>query len=103
MYEVVKTGHNYFCKYPFKMGKMIGPNCIYGNASIDDAEHTFFHCEKWRLETRNLEAKVGACTVEDLCKVILSSEKNWNSVASYTKALLKSKKFDLDERSRMDV
>ena len=57
MYEVVKTGHNYFCKYPFKMGKMIGPNCIYGNASIDDAEHTFFHCEKWRLETRNLEPK----------------------------------------------
>ena len=41
--------HGYFCKYLYKMGKMMRPNCIYGDASIDDAEHTFFHCERWVL------------------------------------------------------
>ena len=37
------SGHGNFCKYLFK-GKMTRPNCIYGNASIDYAEQTFFHC-----------------------------------------------------------
>ena len=45
------SGHDYFCKYLFKMGKITRPNCIY-----DDAEHFFFHCERWRLERRNLSA-----------------------------------------------
>ena len=73
---------------------MTQPNCIYGDASIDNTDHTFFHCEKEGL---------GVCTIENFCDVIMSSEKNWNSVASYTEALLISKKFDLDERIRMDV
>ena len=51
----------------------------------------------------NLEANVGTGTIENFCDVIRSSEKNWNSMASYTEDLLKSKKFDLVERSRMDV
>ena len=80
-------GHDYFCK------------C----SSIDEAEHTSFHGKRWRLERRNLQAKVDACTIENFCDVILSSEKNWNSKASYTGAFVKSKKFDLDERIRIDV
>ena len=92
------SGHAYFCKYLFKMGKMTRPICI-----NDDAEQTFFHCKRWRLERRNLEPKVGVCTVENFCDVILDSLENWNSIASYTKAILKSKKIDLNERSRMDV
>ena len=37
---------------------MTKPNCIYGDASIDDTERTFFHYERWILERRNREAKV---------------------------------------------
>ena len=92
-----------FVKTLFKLGKMTLPNCIYRDASIDDVEYSFFHCERCSLETRNLEAKVGACAIENFCNVILSSEKNWNSMANYIEALLISKKFGLDERSRMDV
>ena len=87
---------DYFCKYMFKKGKLTRPNCIY-----DDAKRTFFYCERWRLERSNHEVKVGACTIENFCDVILSSGDNWNSVACYTEVLLKSKKFDLDERNRM--
>ena len=48
------------------------------------AEHTFFHCERWRLEIRNLEAKVSACTIENFCDINLSNEENWNPKARYT-------------------
>ena len=85
------------------MGKMTRLNCIYDDMAINYAEHTFFHCERWSLEKRNLEVKVGICIVEYFCDVILNSENNWNSIDSYTEAVLKSKKFDLDERIRMDV
>ena len=53
------------------MGKMKRPNYIY-----DDAEHTFCHCERWSLERKNLEAKVGVCTVENFCDILLNSEEN---------------------------
>ena len=62
------------------------------NYTCDDAKYSFFHCERWRLERRNLEAKIDACTIE-----------NWNSMDNYTQALLKSKKFDFYERIRMGV
>ena len=91
------SGHGYFCKYLFKLGKMTQPNCIY-----DDTEHSFSHCKRRRLERINLEVKVGVCTVENFCDVILNSEENWNSIASYTEVLLKSKKFNANESSRMD-
>ena len=90
------SGRGYFCKYLFKMSKMTRPNCIYDDASIDVTVITVFHCERWSLERNNLEAKVGICTV-------LNSEENWNSIANCSEALPKSKKFDLDERSRMNV
>ena len=100
--------HGYLCTYVYKIGNMTQLNCIYGYASmviacIDDAKYTFFHCERWVLERRNLEAKIGACTINNFCDLILSSEENWNSMASYSEVLLKSKKFDLEKRSRMDV
>ena len=92
------SGNGYFCKYLYKMGKMTRPNCIYGDASIDDAEHTLFHCERWILERRNLEVEVGACTIENFCDVILSSEENWNSMASYAEvsAFLRNSDADVD-------
>ena len=51
------------------------------------------------MEFRKNEAKVG----ENFCNVILDCEENWNSIVSYTEALGESKKFYLDERSRMDA
>ena len=92
------SGHCYFSKQLFKMG-----NYIYDDTSIDSVEHTFFHCRRMRLEKRNLAVKTGACSIENICDVILNSEGNLNSMASYTKPLLKSKKFDFDKRIRMEV
>ena len=76
---------------------------LHGDTSINDAVHTFFHYEKWRLEKRNLEAKVGTCAIENFCDALLDSNENWNSMESYNESLPKTKKFDLDERSGVDV
>ena len=39
--------------------KMTRQYCIYGGVPIDNAEHTFFYCERWRLGRNNFKAKVG--------------------------------------------
>ena len=41
------------------------------------------------MERRNLEAKVGACTVKNFFDMILNSEENWESMVSYAEVLLK--------------
>ena len=41
--------------------------------------------------------------IENFCAVIPSNKDTWNSMATYTDALLKSKKFDLDEGKKIDV
>ena len=63
------SGHGYFCKHLFNMGKMARPNCIYGDASIDG--------DRWRLKRKILDAKVGGSPIENY-DVIQSSEENWN-------------------------
>ena len=47
------------------------------------------------MERRSLEAKFGACTIENFRDVILNIEVKWNSNADYTEALVKPKKFNL--------
>ena len=79
------------------MGKMTRQNCFCGDTSIDNAEHNLFHYERWTLAGRNLEIKVGELLQ---CK---SEQRGKLKLASCPEALLKSKKFDLDEGSRMDV
>ena len=77
------SGYGYFCKYLCKVRKMTRSNCIYGDEPIDDAEHTFFHCERWVLEIRNLEETVSVCNIEKFCDMILSKEENSKGMASY--------------------
>ena len=55
------------------------------------------------MERKNLKATIGACNMENFCDVILSSEANWNNITHYAEALLKSKEFELNERSRINV
>ena len=76
----------------FKMEQIKSPNCVYGDGSHDYAEPTFFRCHTF------FQTKVSARTIDNFCNVILCSEENWNSMASYIEALLESKKFDLDVR-----
>ena len=39
------SGRDLFIAYLWKIGKKRHPGCPYGDAALDDAEHTFFSCK----------------------------------------------------------
>lgn len=90
------TGHGYFRKYLFRIGKTDAPSCIYEDADIDDANHTFFHCKKWHLQRAATETITGELTAENLMEAMLSTEEKWKAIARLAEAVLKHKKQDLD-------
>lgn len=90
------SGHGYFRKYLHRMGKCDGPSCIYGDADIDDAEHTFFNCCKWREERRNIEMNYGPLTTHSVVEIMLRNEESWNRIANFAESTLRKKKVDLD-------
>lgn len=94
------TNHGYLCKYLHRMGKMEDPACIYGDAEYDDAQHTFFACEKWKLEREELERKIGKVTPDNIVNTMLMTESNWNLVAQYVELILRLKKISMDNNQQ---
>ena len=93
------SGHGYFQKYLYKMGKTNSPLCIYGCDSFDDANHTFFECERWRRERLILDQKVCTYLNEvNIVSIILLNEENWKNVTTFVESVLRLKKRDLDAR-----
>lgn len=91
------SGHGYFRKYLHRMGKVEHPTCIFGDADIDDAEHTFFKCEKWRNEREALELRVGACNAENIIEKMTQSDEYWKVTIKFIEDILRKKKICLDE------
>lgn len=96
------SGHGYFQKYLHKMGKTGSPTCIYEDKCIDDAEHTFFDCERWKEERLILQQNTGTVTLANIVDIMLSNEENWKHVSVYVECVLRIKKQDLDIYHRME-
>lgn len=92
------TGHGYFRKYLFKMGKCDSPFCLYEHTDeVDDAEHTFFVCTRWANNRQELETRIGVnITTSNLIEKMIANEDNWRAVANYVELVLRTKKGDLD-------
>lgn len=90
------SGHGYFRKYLCNIGKADSPDCIYGDATIDDANHTFFMCERWKNERECIEAELGRLNAENIIEKMLISEENWRTIARYVEHVLRTKKRDLE-------
>lgn len=97
------SGHGYFLKYLYRMGKVDTDICIYGDNCVDDAQHTFFSCERWRIERNIVEREVGEITPENIINIMLASRRNWDSIAAFVEKVLRSKKRDLDVGTTRDV
>ena len=79
------------------MGKTGSPNCIYCPGVLDDAEHTFFRCQRWerpRLEAMN---RLGALSVDSVCEKMLEGEDIWDCMSRFVQGILRTKKSDLDQ------
>lgn len=91
------TGHGYFRKYLYKIGKCSTPYCLYEEEdTIDDAEHTFFGCSRWSQKRTELGNVTGSITAENLIEIMVGDEKNWRAIAQYCEDILRCKKPDLD-------
>ena len=91
------TGHGYFQTYLHHIGKRGSAACQYGDASRDDAEHTFFACVRWLEDRRTLETKIGSITPETVINAMLRNEENWHIIASYVEEIIRKKKPEMDQ------
>ncbi|XP_039952125.1 uncharacterized protein LOC120769275 [Bactrocera tryoni] len=95
------SGHGYFKKYLYRMGKVEEPSCPYNDATEDDAEHTFIECERWQGERTVVEGLVGPINADNVISVMLESETNWGIIQKYAATVLRIKKRDLDAGAQM--
>lgn len=91
------SGHGYFRSYLHKIRKAMSEECLYCPGEIDDACHTFFHCDKWVERRRKLSVEIGAQLYPgNIVETMLQKEDHWNRVAQYARTILLAKKADLD-------
>ena len=91
------SGHGYFRKYLYRMGKATSPSCIYGDSNEDDAEHTFFECNRWRELRARLEQQTGPLNSDNVIERMIRNENTWNLIAGYVERILRDKKKDLED------
>ena len=88
------TGHGYFRRYLHIMNRVRSPDCKYCGHERDDAEHTFFVCDRWTRLRRELETTVSSITPENIVGVMLQRTEWWRLVATYTETILRRKNAD---------
>ena len=88
------TGHGYFRKYLHQMGKVDSPQCLFCPERNDDVHHTFFECERFIEERRQLTSAVGPVSADTVVEVMLQGETEWREVVSYIHLVLRGKRDD---------
>lgn len=88
------TGHGYFRRYLYSMNRVRTPDCKYCGHDRDDAEHTFFECDRWTPLRLRLETTVGSITADNIVEVMLHTTEWWQLVATYTETILRRKNAD---------
>lgn len=94
------TGHGCFGQYLYRFQKLNDPICVDCGANSDDAQHTFFQCDKWwRRQRRDPEVTLGSQREpETIVGCILQSREKWSAVKNYVNAILATK--EEEERKR---
>ena len=88
------SGHGYFRRYLYRMGRLTDPICRYCGHDGDDAEHTFFVCPRWATERHGLEVELGELTPDNVVSVMLKEKNNWDRISRFVTTVLRKKKDD---------
>lgn len=92
------TGHGYFRSYLGKIGKTETQECLYCLGVADDANHTFFACDRWEQCRKSLQEDIGQLISPDnIVEAMLRGEDTWNRVTRFAEEILRTKKIDLDK------
>ena len=94
------TGHGLFRAFLHLMRKVPDPACAHCGSPRDDALHTFFECERWRVLRHGLDESVGGIGPDNIVGLMLQSEESWTRVAVYVETVLREKKAAEDAEIR---
>jgi len=95
------SGHGCFGQYLHRIRKVTDPMCVDCQAPVDDAEHAFFVCDRWRRQRSDLETNIRRkFTPESAVRSMLESSTNWSAVDSYVNLVLAARKEEERERQR---
>ena len=71
------SGHGYFIKYLYRMGKIASTYCLYGEGEVlDDTKHTVFECNRWQNYRSVLTLIIGTITAANIVGVKIASGEN---------------------------
>ncbi|XP_066259135.1 uncharacterized protein [Euwallacea similis] len=91
------TGHGCFTHYLNQFEIRETDGCWYCRRR-DDAEHTFFECDKWREQRMRVEKELErAITPDNVIRIMLDNDKNWGLVEGWIVGVIKRK--ERDERA----
>ena len=86
------SGHGCFGQYLRRIGRLGTPECHHCRAPVDDADHAFFHYDRWRRQRRELVANKGnAFNPETTVKTMLGSPTNWDTTIQFIEGVLKTR------------
>ena len=85
------TGHGYFRKYLFRMGKVRSPQCRYCPEEVDDVCHSFFGCSHFAEDRRRLVSAIGDLSPDVAVEKMLRNEDSWRAVALFVQTVLRRK------------
>ena len=96
------SGHGYFQKYLYRVGKISHPGCIYCPGEVDDSENTFFECNRWSLYRCDLHRTTGSFSPQTINNLMMRDEETWKLVSQFVKNTLRIKKWDLEAHWHFD-
>lgn len=88
----ILSGHGSFRSYLYKIKKATDDLCV--NCKVrDDAEHAMFNCTLFEIRRATVNSRLQAIvSPENLIKLMLDSEENWNIVANYASEIIEVKR-----------
>ena len=87
------SGHGYFRSYLLKMSKALSTDCLYCPDVENNAEHTFFNCEKWATRIASLVADIRRIAPGNRVGAMPRREDVWtHHIGHYVEGILRVKK-----------
>lgn len=85
------SGHGWFNGYRKRFHLHEDDQCSRCQV-LEDADHVFFRCEKWRIFTEPVSNKVGTTlTAENCIQFMLKGEENWKMVATMARHIVQER------------
>ena len=99
----VLSGHGCFRQYLHRFKLIDTDLCVYCKSGADTAEHTMYHCDKWRKDRADVENKINTkLTPENMVNIMVGSEENWQTIAGYIHLVIDAKLKDERATQKQD-